>query len=144
MTAPLLSVRDLVVQFPLTGAAIIGLLEPPGRVAGGEIRLRGERIDNLPPEAMRKIRGKRIGMVFQDPLTSLNPLYTIARQLTETIRTHSDLSEAEARARASGPRGHSGRRAPDRRLSAPFLGRHAPARGDCARALRRAGTGDCR
>ena len=84
----------------LTGAAIIGLLEPPGRIAGGEIRLRGERIDTLPPEAMRRIRGKRIGMVFQDPLTSLNPLYTVAQQLIETIRIHLELSEAEARTRA--------------------------------------------
>jgi peptide/nickel transport system ATP-binding protein len=84
----------------LTGAAIIGLLEPPGRIAGGEIRLRGTRIDNLPAPEMRRIRGKRIGMVFQDPLTSLNPLYTVAQQLTETIRTHLPLSEAEARARA--------------------------------------------
>lgn len=84
----------------LTGAAIIGLLEPPGRIAGGEILLRGQRIDNLGAEAMRRIRGKRIGMVFQDPLTSLNPLYTVARQLTETIRTHMDISESEARKRA--------------------------------------------
>src|SRR6202035_525474 len=61
----------------LTGNAIIGLLEPPGRIAGGEIRLAGKRIDLLPPEAMRRIRGKRIGMVFQDPLTSLNPLYRV-------------------------------------------------------------------
>ena len=131
--APLLSVRDLVVEFPtrrgtltaidrlsfdiargevlgmvgesgagksLTGAAIIGLLEPPGRIASGEIRLDGERIDSLSPEAMRRIRGKRIGMVFQDPLTSLNPLYTVAQQLTETIRTHLPISEAEARKRA--------------------------------------------
>ncbi|MCC5968182.1 MAG: ABC transporter ATP-binding protein, partial [Natronohydrobacter sp.] len=133
MAAPLLSVRDLVVEFPtrrgvlraldkvsfdiaegevlgmvgesgagksLTGAAIIGLLEPPGRVASGEIWLRGERIDNLPREKMRRIRGRRIGMVFQDPLTSLNPLYTVAQQLIETIRTHMDVSEKEARARA--------------------------------------------
>src|SRR5690606_10679403 len=57
----------------MTANAIIGLLEPPGRVAGGEVRLKGERIDNLPPRAMRRIRGKRIGMVFQDPLTSLDP-----------------------------------------------------------------------
>jgi peptide/nickel transport system ATP-binding protein len=85
----------------LTGAAIIGPLEPPGRIVGGEIRLKGERIDTLPPEAMRRIRGKRIGMVFQDPLTSLNPLYTIARQLTETIRTHMPLSDADARKRAT-------------------------------------------
>ncbi|GAB1378194.1 ABC transporter ATP-binding protein [Pararhodobacter sp.] len=133
MADPLLSVRDLVVEFPtrrgtlraldrvsfdimpgevlgmvgesgagksITGAAIIGLIEPPGRVASGEIRLKGERIDNLRPEALRKIRGKRIGMVFQDPLTSLNPLYTVAQQLIETIRTHIDCSEAEARKRA--------------------------------------------
>jgi len=129
----LLSVRDLVVEFPtrrgvltaidrvsfgihegevlgvvgesgagksLTGSAIIGLLEPPGRIAGGEIRLGGERIDNLGAEAMRRIRGRRIGVVFQDPLTSLNPLYTIARQLVETIRTHMDVGDSEARARA--------------------------------------------
>jgi peptide/nickel transport system ATP-binding protein len=84
----------------ITGAAIIGLIEPPGRITGGEIRLGGQRIDNLAPEALRRIRGKRIGMVFQDPLTSLNPLYSVARQLTETIRTHLDLSETDARARA--------------------------------------------
>ncbi len=84
----------------LTGAAVIGLLEPPGRIAGGEILLHGSRIDNLPREQMRTIRGKRIGMVFQDPLTSLNPLYRVGEQIIETIRTHLPLSEREARARA--------------------------------------------
>ena len=84
----------------LTGAAIIGLLEPPGRIAGGEILLDGKRIDNLPYEAMRKIRGRQIGAIFQDPLTSLNPLYTVGRQLVETITTHLDLSEAVAKDRA--------------------------------------------
>jgi peptide/nickel transport system ATP-binding protein len=84
----------------ITAAAIIGLLEPPLRQTGGEIRLEGERIDNLPNEALRRIRGKRIGAIFQDPLTSLNPLYTIGRQLIETIRTHLPLSERAARARA--------------------------------------------
>jgi len=72
----------------LTGSAIIGLLDPPGRIAGGEILLAGRRIDNLPYEQMRAIRGRKIGAIFQDPLTSLNPLYTIGRQLIETIRTH--------------------------------------------------------
>ncbi len=84
----------------LTGAAIIGLLEPPGRVAGGQILLDGQRIDNLPADAMRKIRGKRIGAIFQDPLTSLNPLYTVGRQLVETIQVHLGLDTAAARQRA--------------------------------------------
>ncbi|MCT8971586.1 ABC transporter ATP-binding protein [Microbaculum marinisediminis] len=84
----------------LTGTAVINLLEPPGRIGGGEVILQGRRIDNLPQEEMRKIRGKQIGMVFQDPLTSLNPLYTIGEQLTETIQTHVKMSDADARARA--------------------------------------------
>ena len=84
----------------LTGAAIIGLLEPPLRIAGGEIRFAGRRIDDLPYEAMRRIRGRDIGAIFQDPLTSLNPLYTVGTQLTETIRTHLDLGAGAARERA--------------------------------------------
>ena len=133
MTAPLLEVRHLRVEFPtrrgtllalddisfdiapgeilgvvgesgagksLTGASIIGLLDPPGRIAGGEILLEGRRIDKLPYDEMRKIRGRQIGAIFQDPLTSLNPLYTVGRQLIETITTHLSLTEAQARARA--------------------------------------------
>jgi peptide/nickel transport system ATP-binding protein len=84
----------------LTGASIIGLLEPPGRVASGQILLEGQRIDNLGYEQMRHIRGRRIGAIFQDPLTSLNPLYTIGRQLTETILTHLPVTPEEARRRA--------------------------------------------
>ena len=84
----------------LTGLAVIGLLEPPGRIAAGEVRLQGRRIDNLPHEALRRLRGRRIGVVFQDPLTSLNPLYTIGRQIEETILTHLPLGKAQARARA--------------------------------------------
>jgi peptide/nickel transport system ATP-binding protein len=86
----------------LTGVSIVGLLERPGRVAGGEILFDGSRIDNLPPEPMRRIRGKRIGMIFQDPLTTLNPLYTIGRQLAETMQTHMRLTDAEAKRRAIG------------------------------------------
>ena len=84
----------------LTGAAIIGLLEPPGRIAGGEVWLEDQRIDNLSTEQMRKIRGRRVGMVFQDPLTSLNPLYRIGEQLVETIQTHLPMSDDEARGHA--------------------------------------------
>ena len=84
----------------LTGAAIIGLLEPPGKIASGSVRLHGQRIDNLAEQDMRKIRGRKIGAIFQDPLTSLNPLYTVGRQLTETISTHLNVDAAEARQRA--------------------------------------------
>ena len=84
----------------LTGAAIIGLLEPPGRIAGGEILLDGEAIHELSGEAMRRLRGRRIAMIFQDPLTSLNPLYTVGEQLVETMLTHLELTPAAARERA--------------------------------------------
>ena len=133
--APVLSIRDLRVEFALrrgvltaidgvsfdigrgevlgvvgesgagksvTGAAIIGLVDPPGRIAGGEIRLGGERIDGLSEEAMRAVRGRRIGMIFQDPLTSLNPLFSVGDQLVETMRSHLDLTAGEARRRAVG------------------------------------------
>jgi len=84
----------------LTGAAVIGLIEPPGCVLSGEVRLGGRRIDDLGPDAMRAIRGRRIGMVFQDPLTSLNPLYRIGDQIIETIRAHRDICEHDAREQA--------------------------------------------
>jgi peptide/nickel transport system ATP-binding protein len=149
MTEPVLSVRDLRVEFvtrrgalkaidgmsfeigrgevlgvvgesgagkSVTGSAVIGLIDPPGRIAGGEIRLSGRRIDNLPPEEMRKVRGKRIGMIFQDPLTSLNPLYRVGEQLVETIRTHTNLSSSAARRRAIDLLAEVGIPAPDRRI----------------------------
>ena len=84
----------------LTGASIIGLLEPPGRIVSGRILLQGERIDDLPAHKMRQVRGRRIGAIFQDPLTSLNPLYTVGHQLVETIRTHLPMNAAQARQRA--------------------------------------------
>ncbi len=84
----------------LTGASIIGLLEPPGRIASGEILLEGQRIDNLTNDQLRHIRGRKIGAIFQDPLTSLNPLYSVGKQLTETIQAHLPVSNAEARRRA--------------------------------------------
>jgi peptide/nickel transport system ATP-binding protein len=84
----------------LTGASIIGLLEPPGRVASGQILLEGQRVDNLSHDEMRHIRGRKIGAIFQDPLTSLNPLYSVGRQLIETIQAHLPVSDAEAKERA--------------------------------------------
>ena len=100
----------------LTGLAVIGLIDPPGRITGGEVWLGGERIDVLPPEAMRRVRGRRIGMIFQDPLTSLNPLYTVGRQIIETIQTHTDLSAKAARRRAAELLAEVGIPAPDRRI----------------------------
>ena len=82
------------------GNALIGLLEPPGEMTKGEIFLDGNRIDNLPESEKQKIRGKEIGMIFQDPLTSLNPLQTIENQLVETINLHLELGENDARQRA--------------------------------------------
>jgi peptide/nickel transport system ATP-binding protein len=100
----------------VTGLAVIGLIDPPGRVSGGEILLSGLRIDNLSPEEMRRIRGKRIGMIFQDPLTSLNPLYRIGDQLIETIKTHTNLSEHKARKRAIDLLAEVGIPAPEKRI----------------------------
>ncbi|MEZ5931115.1 MAG: ABC transporter ATP-binding protein [Alphaproteobacteria bacterium] len=100
----------------LTGASIIGLLEPPGRIADGIIRLNGRRIDNLSYEEMRRIRGREIGAIFQDPLTSLNPLYTVGRQLVETIQTHTNLGTGAARTRAVELLSEVGIPAPDRRI----------------------------
>jgi peptide/nickel transport system ATP-binding protein len=100
----------------LTGAAIIGLIDPPGRIGAGQVLLDGRRIDNLPAEAMRRVRGREIGAVFQDPLTSLNPLYTIGRQLIETITTHLDMSPGEARQRALDLLAEVGISAPKRRI----------------------------
>jgi peptide/nickel transport system ATP-binding protein len=102
----------------LTGAAIIGLIEPPGRIASGEVLLAGERIDHLAPETLRRIRGKRIGMVFQDPLTSLNPLFRIGDQLTETITTHADMPAPQARQRALALLAEVGLPAPQTRIDA--------------------------
>ena len=82
------------------GNALIGLLEPPGEMTKGEIFLDGNRIDNLPDSEKQKIRGKEIGMIFQDPLTSLNPLQTIEDQLVETINLHLELGENGGRQRA--------------------------------------------
>ncbi len=100
----------------LTGAAIIGLLEPPGRIAGGQILLEGKRIDNLEFDAMRHIRGRQIGAIFQDPLTSLNPLNTVGQQLTETILAHLPVSPREARDRAVKLLQDTGIPAPEQRI----------------------------
>ncbi|MBD3664525.1 ABC transporter ATP-binding protein [Sulfitobacter aestuariivivens] len=84
----------------MAGNAVIGLLSPPAHIAHGEIHVNGQRVDHLHGDPMRRLRGKEIGMVFQDPLTSLNPLLRIGDQLTETILAHLDVSRAQAEERA--------------------------------------------
>jgi peptide/nickel transport system ATP-binding protein len=84
----------------LTGAAIIGLLEPPLQMTGGRILFEGQRIDQLPRGEMQRIRGRKIAAIFQDPLTSLNPLFTVGQQLVETLRVLLRLDPQAARRRA--------------------------------------------
>ncbi len=84
----------------MTGMAVLGLLEPPGRIASGKIWLSGQRIDQLSDDELRVLRGKRMAAIFQDPLTSLNPLFTVGDQLVETIRQHLSVGKDEARQRA--------------------------------------------
>jgi peptide/nickel transport system ATP-binding protein len=84
----------------VTGMAILGLLEPPARIVAGEVSFDGEPLGRLAPRSMRPLRGRKIGAVFQDPLSSLDPLFTIGDQLIETIMTHAAISPTEARAKA--------------------------------------------
>ncbi|WP_251569869.1 ABC transporter ATP-binding protein [Parasutterella muris] len=100
----------------MVGNSVIGLLGAPAHVAGGEILLNGRRIDNLKESEKEKIRGASIGAIFQDPLTSLNPLFTIGDQMIETIRVHSNLSEQQAREKAISLLAQTGVPAPERRI----------------------------
>jgi oligopeptide/dipeptide ABC transporter ATP-binding protein len=82
----------------VTALSILRLLPtPPARVEGGQILLEGRDLLTLPEREMRKVRGGRVGMVFQEPMTSLNPVYTVGFQITEAIRLHLDVSGREAR-----------------------------------------------
>lgn len=85
----------------VTGAAVMRLMTKPLRQSGGEIWFDGTRIDTLSEEKMQRLRGKDIAMVFQDPLTALNPVFTVGQQLIQTIRQHLPLDQAAARARAA-------------------------------------------
>ena len=76
------------------GAAIMGLIDAPGGISGGRIRFRGEAISGLDRAAMRALRGKKISMIFQDPLTALNPLLTVGEQIVETMQLHLKVDEA--------------------------------------------------
>jgi len=102
----------------VTGFSIMGLIDLPGRIIGGEILFRGQDLTKLDEEAMRRLRGNRIAMVFQDPMMTLNPVLRISTQMIETVRAHESVDEATARVRARDLLGAMGIPSPEARLDA--------------------------
>jgi len=84
----------------VTGLSILGLIDAPGRIAAGSVKLGGEELVGLPPSALRKLRGRRMAMVFQDPMSVLNPVLTIAAQMRLALEAHERVSTQAARARS--------------------------------------------
>jgi len=102
----------------MTGYSIMGLIDPPGRVAGGSIRLNGRELVGLAPEAMRQLRGERIAMIFQDPMMTLNPVLRIDTQMMEAVLAHHAVGRRRAREMARDALARVGIPAPEERLSA--------------------------
>ena len=101
----------------VTAMSILRLIPwPPGKIIGGKIKFDGKELLELDDQGMRNIRGQDIGMIFQEPMTSLNPVLTIGLQLTETLMAHTDITEKQARERAVELLGMVGISEPDRRL----------------------------
>lgn len=101
----------------MTGLAVQRLLEPPGHISGGEVHLLGQKIDQLPETEMERLRGKQIGAIFQDPLTSLNPLFTVGHQIAETIRVHLGGTRRDAMGQARELLRRVGIPSPDERVN---------------------------
>jgi peptide/nickel transport system ATP-binding protein len=102
----------------VTGFSIIGLVDPPGRIAAGKIMFKGIDLAKLAEPALRDLRGNRIAMIFQDPMMTLNPVLRIDTQMMETVQAHTPVSNAEARARARDALGLVGIPSPEERLNA--------------------------
>ncbi|PDT79711.1 ABC transporter ATP-binding protein [Sinorhizobium sp. BJ1] len=102
----------------VTGFSVIGLVDPPGTIVGGQIIFDGRDITRASREEMRSLRGRRIAMIFQDPMMTLNPVLRIDTQLIEAVQAHEYVSRAEARARARDALGMVGIPSPDERLQA--------------------------
>ena len=119
----------------VTSLSIMRLLAEPGRIVGGSIQFRDRAgtvhdLARIDQKAMRRIRGREIAMIFQEPMTSLNPLYTVGDQIAEMVMLHERVGRSEALgpgAPDAGAGRDPGRRQPHRRLSAPDVGRHAAA-----------------
>jgi len=102
----------------MTGFSIMGLIDPPGRVVGGRILLGGTDLRSLAPEDMRRVRGNRIAMIFQDPMMTLNPVLRIDTQMIEAIQAHADVSRGAALERARDALARVGIASPEERLYA--------------------------
>ena len=102
----------------MTGYSIMGLIDRPGKVVSGSIQLRGEELRGVSPEAMRKIRGERIAMIFQDPMMTLNPVLRVDTQMMEAVLAHHDVSKDSARALCRDALARVGIPSPDERLLA--------------------------
>ncbi len=102
----------------MTGYSLMGLVDPPGRIVAGSIRLSGVELTTLPPEGMRRLRGNRLAMIFQDPMMTLNPVLRVDRQMTEAILAHDKVSQDTALERAREALVRVGIAAPDERLNA--------------------------
>ena len=102
----------------VTGFSILGLVDPPGRIVGGQVLFQGQDLAALSEEAMRRLRGNRIAMIFQDPMMTLNPVLRIDTQMIETVLAHARVSREEARQRARDALGQVGIPSPEERLRA--------------------------
>ena len=100
----------------VTGFSIIGLVDPPGFIAGGSIKFQGRELVGLPEQELRKLRGRHIAMIFQDPMMTLNPVLSINTQMIETIQAHENVSTRDARARSRDALGQVGIPSPEERL----------------------------
>ncbi|MDR0249222.1 MAG: ABC transporter ATP-binding protein [Oscillospiraceae bacterium] len=100
----------------VTAYSVVGLIAEPGRLVGGSVVFDGRQISTLPEKAMRRLRGNEIGMVFQDPMTSLNPLYTVGNQICEVLLLHTKATRREAREKALRLLREVGINEPERRL----------------------------
>ncbi len=101
----------------VTGFSILGLVDPPGRVLGGSVRFDGQELVGADPEVLRSLRGRRIAMIFQDPMMTLNPVLSVETQMVETVLAHERVSRASARERALAALGRVGIAAPAERLA---------------------------
>jgi peptide/nickel transport system ATP-binding protein len=100
----------------VTGYSVMGLIDPPGKIVGGEVLFNGRNLVGLPDSEMRKLRGNRIAMIFQDPMMTLNPVLRVDTQMIETVQAHAKVSRDEARRRSRDALALVGIPSPDERL----------------------------